>query len=100
MIWLTAVALAAAATEVCRGPAGLEKAIAAKPSPAAYNALGAHFARAQNFDCAIRNFEAAFKLDAKLPARTGEHGLCLIYTAPIDGALYALEKVSLGAAER
>jgi hexosaminidase len=38
-----------------------------------------------------------FKLDAKLPAQTGEHGLCLIYTAPIDGALYALEKVSLQA---
>ncbi|CAM5445160.1 beta-N-acetylhexosaminidase [Rhodanobacter lindaniclasticus] len=36
-----------------------------------------------------------FQLDAKLPARTGEHGLCLIYTAPIDGALYALERVSL-----
>jgi hexosaminidase len=38
-----------------------------------------------------------FKLDAKLPAQSGEHGLCLIYTAPIDGALYALEKVSLQA---
>jgi hexosaminidase len=38
-----------------------------------------------------------FRLDAKLPAQSGEHGLCLIYTAPIDGALYALEKVSLQA---
>ena len=36
-----------------------------------------------------------FKLDAKLPAQTGEHSLCLIYTAPIDGPLYALGRVSL-----
>jgi len=36
-----------------------------------------------------------FTLDAKLPAQTGEHGLCLIYTAPIDGSLYALSQVSL-----
>src|SRR5690606_31400531 len=41
-----------------------------------------------------------FKLDAALPAQTGEHGLCLVYTAPIEGPIYALEKVSLGAAER
>ncbi|MEW9622986.1 beta-N-acetylhexosaminidase [Rhodanobacter geophilus] len=36
-----------------------------------------------------------FKLDAKLPAQSGEHGLCLVYTAPIDGPLYALGRVSL-----
>jgi len=39
-----------------------------------------------------------FKLDAKLPAQGGEHSLCLIYTAPIDGPLYALGQVSLEAA--
>jgi hexosaminidase len=39
----------------------------------------------------------AFKLDAKLPAQSGEHSLCLIYTAPIDGPLYALGRVSLEA---
>jgi hexosaminidase len=38
-----------------------------------------------------------FKLDAKLPAQAGEHTLCLIYTAPIDGPLYALGRVSLEA---
>jgi hexosaminidase len=36
-----------------------------------------------------------FALDAALPAQRGEHALCLIYTAPIDGALYALEQVTL-----
>jgi hexosaminidase len=38
-----------------------------------------------------------FKLGAKLPAQDGEHGLCLVYTAPIDGPLYALGRVSLEA---
>jgi hexosaminidase len=36
-----------------------------------------------------------FALDATLPAQSGEHGLCLIYTAPTDGPLYALGRVSL-----
>jgi hexosaminidase len=38
-----------------------------------------------------------FRLDAKLPAQEGEHGLCLVYTAPTDGPLYALGRVSLEA---
>ena len=36
-----------------------------------------------------------FALDAKLPAQQGEHALCLIYTAPVDGPLYALGRVTL-----
>jgi hexosaminidase len=36
-----------------------------------------------------------FTLDAALPVQHGEHALCLIYTAPIDGPLYALGRVSL-----
>jgi len=36
-----------------------------------------------------------FKLDAKLPAQRGVHSLCLVYTAPIDGPLHALDRVSL-----
>jgi hexosaminidase len=36
-----------------------------------------------------------FALDAKLPPQKGEHLLCLIYTAPVDGPLYALSRVSL-----
>jgi hexosaminidase len=36
-----------------------------------------------------------FRLDAKLPGQSGEHGLCLIYTAPTDGPLYALGRVAL-----
>ena len=36
-----------------------------------------------------------FVLDANLPAQTGERSLCLIFTAPIDGPLYGLGRVSL-----
>ncbi len=36
-----------------------------------------------------------FTLDGAMPASHGSHGLCLIYTAPITGDLYALDRVSL-----
>ena len=36
-----------------------------------------------------------FTLDAPLPAQQGEHALCLIYTAPIDGPLYAIGSAAL-----
>ncbi|MEO9079431.1 MAG: family 20 glycosylhydrolase [Rhodanobacter sp.] len=36
-----------------------------------------------------------FKLDAAISAQHGEHALCLIYTAPIDGPVYALSWVRL-----
>jgi hexosaminidase len=36
-----------------------------------------------------------FALDATLPAQHGEHTLCLVFTAPIDGPLYAFDHVSL-----
>ena len=37
----------------------------------------------------------SFTLGASLPAQHGEHTLCLIFTAPIDGPLYALARVAL-----
>ena len=36
-----------------------------------------------------------FTLTAALPAQQGEHVLCLVYTAPTDGPLYALGSVAL-----
>jgi len=36
-----------------------------------------------------------FPLDAALPVSHGSHALCLIYTAPIEGDLYALDRVTL-----
>ena len=41
------------------------------------------------------NSTRQFTLDAMLPAQQGEHALCLIFTAPIDGPLYALASVTL-----
>jgi hexosaminidase len=35
------------------------------------------------------------KLTALLPAATGEHAMCLIFTAPIDGPYYAIGSVKL-----
>ncbi len=45
---------------VCRGPAELESQPAA---PSALNALGAYFAKAKQFDCAIQAFTRASALD-------------------------------------
>jgi hexosaminidase len=36
-----------------------------------------------------------FSLDGALPAQQGEHALCLIYTTPIDGPLYAIGRLTL-----
>ncbi len=36
-----------------------------------------------------------FQLDGKLPAQTGSHPLCLLYTARVDGPLYAIGSVAL-----
>lgn len=36
-----------------------------------------------------------FPLTAALPAQQGEHVLCLIYTAPVDGPLYAIGRATL-----
>lgn len=41
-----------------------------------------------------------FSLDAPLPGHQGEHTLCLAFTAPIDGPLYALGSVSLKTASK
>jgi hexosaminidase len=37
----------------------------------------------------------SFALDGSLPVQHGAHMLCLIFTAPIDGPLYALGRVAL-----
>ena len=38
-----------------------------------------------------------FTLDAKLPAQSGVHSLCLAYATPVDGPLYAVGHVALQA---
>jgi hexosaminidase len=41
----------------------------------------------------------SFTLDASLSAQRSEHMLCLIFTAPIDGPFYAIDRVALRPAE-
>jgi len=47
----------------CTGPSNLEQAIAAHPSAAAYDALGAYFAGHHQLSCAITAFESAIHLE-------------------------------------
>src|ERR1700731_2003339 len=47
----------------CAGPAALEQALASKPSPGAYEALGSWFATQRKFTCATSAFESAIRLD-------------------------------------
>jgi hexosaminidase len=37
----------------------------------------------------------SFALDAKLATQHGEHTLCMVFTAPTDGPLYAIDSFSL-----
>ena len=62
--------LLAAPPPACKGPAEIERVIAAKPTVGAYNALGAWFAQRQQFTCAITAFESALQLD---PANLDTH---------------------------
>jgi hexosaminidase len=46
-----------------------------------------------------KHADSRFALDAHIAGQSGEHSLCFIYTAPTDGPLYAIAKVSLLSAE-
>lgn len=46
----------------CKGPVDLEKAIAAKPTAALYDALGAYFGQGDNYACAISSFRKSLRL--------------------------------------
>src|SRR5947209_16022936 len=46
----------------CKAPSDLEQTVASNPSAAAFNALGAYFARLRQYPCAISAFEAAIRL--------------------------------------
>src|SRR5215475_2279637 len=65
-VWIAQVFSATSGADLsgtCKGPAELEKAIAAQPSAGAYDALGAYFGQRKELSCAIAAFEAAVHLD-------------------------------------
>ena len=49
----------------CKGPAELDRAIQAKPSVAAYDALGAWFGERHQIGCAVGAFESAVRMDPR-----------------------------------
>jgi len=78
-----------------------QKRVISRPSTTAFGELVVHADRCDGSVLAslplpdparsARNFD----LDAALPAQRGEHALCLIYTAPVDGSLYAIGRLTL-----
>lgn len=84
----------AQSASTCRGPADIQKAIAAHPTAAAYDALGAHFASEQNFGCAVAAFESAVKLD---PGSWQGHynlGIALFTSGKVQRAVVELKAAS------
>src|SRR5579862_7990976 len=63
LILFARVVVTAQDTSHCQPPPAFEKEIAAHPSAAAYDALGAHYASQSRFACAISAFESAIRLD-------------------------------------
>jgi tetratricopeptide (TPR) repeat protein len=61
--FITGSILSAQPAPSCNGPAEMERNLAAKPSPEAYNAKGAYFAEKKQLSCAIAAFESAIRLD-------------------------------------
>src|SRR2546430_17571276 len=61
--FITGSILSAQPAPSCKGPAEMERNLAAKPSADAYNAKGAYFAEKKQLSCAITAFESAIRLD-------------------------------------
>jgi hypothetical protein len=58
----SSISFAAQPASPCKGPAELKNAIAAHPTAAAYDALGAYFGRRNQMACALPAFKKAVEL--------------------------------------
>lgn len=78
-----------------------QKLVVSRPQSTPYGELVVHLDRCKGPVLASMPLpdptasERRFALDASVPGHRGEHTLCLAFTAPIDGPLYAIESVSL-----
>ncbi|HYK37819.1 tetratricopeptide repeat protein [Alloacidobacterium sp.] len=81
--------MAAQQPPACKGPADLEQAIAAHPSAAAYDALGAYFAGHHQLSCAVYAFQSAIHLDPK--SWEGHYDLGIAYLSNHDSKRAARE---------
>src|ERR1700742_3856350 len=85
---------AAQEAATCDGPADLEQTIAAHPSAAAYDALGAYFARQNQLDCSVKAFESAIHLDPNSWEGHYNLGVALLSSNHTTRALQELQKAS------
>src|SRR5207245_824821 len=76
----------------CKGPAELDQAVSKQPTSAAYNALGAYFARRNQFSCAMTAFERALKLNPKSWEAHYNFALALRSTGELKGAASELHQ--------
>ena len=70
----------------CKGPAEIESAIATKPSAAAYDALGAYFARRNQMTCALPAFQSAVKLAPSASEAHYDLGIALLQSGAPERA--------------
>lgn len=78
----------------CKGPADLEQAIAAHPSAAAYDALGANFASHRQLSCAIHAFESAIRLEPNSWEGHYDLGIALLTGRDLKRAAHELQTAS------
>jgi tetratricopeptide (TPR) repeat protein len=81
-------------SSACKGPADLEQAIAAHPSAAAYDALGASFASQHLLSCAIHAFESAIRLDPNSWEGHYDLGIALLTSHDLKRAAHELQTAS------
>ena len=86
------VPAAAQALGDCKGPAELDQAVSKQPTSAAYSALGAYFARRNQFSCAMAAFERALKLNPKSWEAHYNFGLALRSTGELRRAASELHE--------
>src|SRR5580698_325048 len=93
MFYVLPITLAAQSV-ACKGPSDLEQTVASNPSAAAFNALGAYFAGARQFTCAISAFESAIRLAPTMWEGPYNLGLALLSSGDSRRAAQELETAS------
>ena len=92
--WLLPLSAVAQQPSSCKGPSDLEQAIAAHPSAAAYDALGAYFASHRQLSCAIHAFESAVHLAPNSWEGHYDLGIALLSSHDLKRAAHELQTAS------
>src|SRR5258708_1151806 len=89
-----ATGVAFAQTSNCKGPAELERAIAAHPSAPGYDALGAYFGQHRQLSCALSAFRSAVRLDGGSWEAHYDLAIALMQHKEVDAAVRELRAAS------